>query len=219
MFTGLIEGLGEIKEVKRIGEGMILAVMPHFEASDIEIGESIAVNGVCLTVTGLKDNGFEADVSAETLACTTTGMLKQGDDVNLERALRVSDRLGGHFVSGHIDGLGRILKNEKVERSYRLRIGLEENLSRYTLEKGSIAIDGISLTINRCQNTYVEVNIIPQTSRETTILKKKVGDPVNVETDMIGKYVEKFFTQPEGSRTGSTSKIDEKMLTEYGFGD
>ncbi|MGD9033671.1 MAG: riboflavin synthase, partial [Desulfobacteraceae bacterium] len=146
--------------------------------------------------------------------------LSPGDEVNLERALRLGDRLGGHLVSGHVDGVGKILKTEQKERSWLLRIGIDKALARYTIEKGSIAVEGISLTINDCQETYFEVNIIPHTAQETTISKKRVGDLVNIETDMIGKYVEKFFQKESASpQDKRSSLINEEMLRKYGFGD
>ena len=220
MFTGLVEGIGRIKTLNRIGDDVRLTIMPRFDFSDTQVGDSISVNGVCLTVTTMSEGAFSADVSVESLSLTTLGSLKAGDEVNLERALRLADRLGGHLVSGHVDGVGKILKHERVQRSWRLRIGIDKGLSRYTIEKGSVAVDGISLTINRCHETSFEVNIIPQTGRETIILKKRVGDFVNIETDLIGKYVEKFFIIDEKSReSGKPSVIDRDMLNKYGFGE
>jgi riboflavin synthase len=220
MFTGLVEGIGDVKEIQRAREDLRLIIMPHFDMSDSRKGDSISVNGVCLSITGIQGGAFSMDVSGETRSRTTIGLLKPGDEVNLERALRLGDRLGGHLVSGHVDGVGRILKKEQKERSWLIRVGIDEALARYTIEKGSIAVDGTSLTINDCQDTYFEVNIIPHTAQETTILKKRVGDLVNIETDMIGKYVEKFFqernTSPEKERS---SGINEEMLKKYGFGD
>ena len=162
---------------------------------------------------------FRVDVSSETLSRSTMGHLSQGDRVNLERALRFSDRLGGHLVSGHVDGMGRILKKEQKQKSWLLRIGMDEGLSKYTIEKGSIALDGISLTINRCQDAFVEVNIIPQTGKATIILTKKVGDLINIETDLIGKYVERFFIKGKASGPSGSTVIDKEMLTKFGFGD
>jgi riboflavin synthase len=220
MFTGLVEGTGRVKEVIRAGEDMSLAVQPLFPMPDVKIGESINVNGACLTVASVKGKAFTLDVSAESLSRTTLAGLKVGDEVNLERALRPTDRLGGHLVSGHVDGVGKVLRREQRQKSWLFEIGIDEGLSRYIIEKGSIAVDGISLTVNRCSAGRFEVNIIPQTGKETTILKKKAGDPVNIETDMIGKYVEKFFTREDRSheKEGS-STIDEDMLRKYGFGD
>ena len=220
MFTGIVEGIGEVKRVHRARQDMRLSILPLFLMSDSRVGESISVDGVCLTVTDIKDGAFSVDVSAETMSRTTMNRLRTGSKVNLERSLRFTDRLGGHLVSGHIDGVGKVLKKEPRERSWFLRIGIDEPLSKYTIEKGSIAVDGVSLTINVCQSNYFEVNIIPETGRKTTILNKKVGDPVNIETDMIGKFVEKFVVSQERSKDGKRSSgITREMLEGYGFGD
>ncbi len=219
MFTGLVEGIGEVNEISHVGGDATLAIQPLFEVSDIRSGDSVAVNGVCLTVTDIRKDIFRVDVSSETLSRSTMGHLSQGDRVNLERALRFSDRLGGHLVSGHVDGMGRILKKEQKQKSWLLRIGMDEGLSKYTIEKGSIALDGISLTINRCQDAFVEVNIIPQTGKATIILTKKVGDLINIETDLIGKYVERFFIKGKASGPSGSTGIDKEMLTKFGFGD
>ena len=219
MFTGLVEGIGEVKEITHVGGDVTLAIQPLFEVSDMRSGDSVSVNGVCLTVTDMRQGIFRVDVSGETLSRSTMGRLSQGDQVNLERALRFSDRLGGHLVSGHVDGMGRILKKEQKQKSWLLRIGMDECLSKYTIEKGSIALDGISLTINRCQDAFVEVNIIPQTGKATIILTKKVGDLVNIETDLIGKYVERFFIKGKASGPSGSTGIDKEMLTKFGFGD
>jgi riboflavin synthase len=219
MFTGLVEGIGEVKEIRHMGGDATLAIQPLFEVSDLRSGDSVSVNGVCLTVTDMRQSMFHVDVSGETLSRSTLGRLNQGDQVNLERALRFSDRLGGHLVSGHVDGVGRILKKEQKQKSWLFRIGMDEGLSKYTIEKGSIALDGISLTINRCQDAYIEVNIIPQTGKATIILTKKVGDLVNIETDMIGKYVERFFLKEKDSGPSGPTGIDKEMLTKFGFGE
>ena len=221
MFTGLIEGIGKVSSIKNIGSDMRFTVEPLFPMTDeCRVGESISIDGVCLTVTDISKGLISMDVSGETLLRSTFRFLRQGHEVNMERALLLTDRLGGHLVSGHVDGIGKILRKETQQRSWLLRIGIEEELSHYTIEKGSIAVDGISLTINRCAKSFFEVNIIPQTGRETTLLKKKVGDSVNVETDLIGKYVEKFFLRdsPAQDRSGG-SGIDMEMLLKKGFGD
>ncbi|HDM10598.1 MAG TPA: riboflavin synthase, partial [Desulfobacteraceae bacterium] len=162
------------------------------------------------------------DVSEESLARTTLGSLKQSDRVNLERALRLTDRLGGHLVLGHIDGVGTIIRKQPRQRSWTIRVAMDSALTRYTVEKGSIAIDGVSLTINRCFPDGVEVNIIPQTGEATTLLRKEVGEKVNIETDLIGKYIERLMSRANDKhnyRALETSGLDSNMLKNLGFGE
>lgn len=218
MFTGLIEGIGKISGIRRTHDEMRVTITPLFNTSDCQLGDSVSVNGACLTVTEMREGALSMDVSGETLSRTTLGLLRLGDDVNLERALRLTDRLGGHLVSGHVDGIGKILKKEQVHQSWLIRIGIEEAISRYTINKGSIAVDGISLTINACEKDFFEVNIIPQTGMVTTLLTKKIGDPVNIETDLIGKYVEKLFSKGgAGQEERKASGIDFETLVKHGF--
>ncbi len=219
MFTGLVEGIGRIRNSSISGGDMNVLIMPLFDMSDCRIGDSVAVNGVCLTVTEINDGLFMMYASAETTSRTTIGSLIQGSEVNLERALRLSDRLGGHIVSGHVDGIGKITEKKQVKQSWLIGISIDENLSRYTIEKGSIAIDGISLTINVCQTGYFEVNIIPETASSTILLKKKVGEMVNIETDLIAKYIEKLFIKERAAENNNaSSSISMEMLEEFGFG-
>ncbi|EFK10309.1 riboflavin synthase, alpha subunit [delta proteobacterium NaphS2] len=219
MFTGLAEGIGTIKGMRRMQDHMEICVVPLFEMAGCKLGDSVSVSGVCLTVSRMEADAFYMDVSGETLSRSTLGLMKQGDHVNLERALRLMDRLGGHLVLGHVDGLGKITKKEERNKSWLLRIKIPANLSRYIIEKGSIAVDGISLTINACENEFFDVNIIPHTGTETALLRKNVGEPVNIETDLIGKYVEKLLlTKPSESKERKSSGVTVETLLKYGFG-
>lgn len=218
MFTGLVEGKGQIRDARMSGGDMTISVRPLFDMSDCRTGDSVAVNGVCLTVTESNDGLLMFYASTETTSRTTLGMLKKGSEVNLERALKLSDRLGGHIVSGHVDGVGKIAEKKQVKDSWLIGVEIDRSLSRYTIEKGSIAIEGISLTINHCQSGYFEVNIIPETASTTTLLDKKVGDRINIETDMIAKYVENLFMKERDTELGkNSSSIDAEMLEKFGF--
>jgi len=185
MFTGLVQELGEVKSA-----GTRLAVRTGL-ASDLERGDSIAVNGVCLTAVDITDEGFEADVMEETLVRSSLGRLQAGDRVNLELALRVGDRLGGHFVQGHVDSTGRIETVEEREHSRVIRIGAPPDLLRYVVQKGSIAVDGVSLTVVDADAKGFSVSLIPETLERTTLGSAKEGDPVNLEVDMLAKYAVK----------------------------
>jgi riboflavin synthase len=198
MFTGIIQGIGTVRRMTRQGADVLLLIDAPWNGSDLKIGDSVAVNGVCLTVTTKSGQGFTAYVSSETLGRTNLNLLKTGDKVNLEKALRMSDFLSGHIVLGHVDGLGKI--REKTVRADSIICGVEvpPDLSRYLVEKGSVAIDGISLTVNRCDKNRFYVNIIPHTAQETILKIKKIGDTVNIETDILGKYVEKLLHAPQG---------------------
>ncbi len=220
MFTGLIEAIGEVREIRRVGLEATITLQVPSSFSDCRPGESIAVDGVCLTITDIRGNLLRLDVSRETLERSTLGELKGGGMVNLERAMRLSDRLGGHLVSGHVDDTGIVKRIEREGRSWSIQISLDPSLGRYLIEKGSIAVDGISLTINSCTANSFRVAIIPQTARLTTLSRKKAGDKVNVEIDMISKYIEKFLNKEEGTMPKeSRSGIDRDMLIRYGFGE
>jgi riboflavin synthase len=220
MFTGIIEGLGTISGIHPAGQGKRLTVEADFILDQTKIGDSIAVNGACLTVVKIGGRRFEADLSSETLAASTFGKAKSGDRVNLERAMRLSDRIDGHLVSGHIDGIGIIKKREKHENALMLTLEVPDALSRYMIHKGSVAVDGISLTINACGSKRFSVQIIPHTAGMTTIGMKQNGDPVNIETDMIGKYVESFVrgtSAHKREKTTESSGIDRDFLAKTGF--
>ncbi len=183
-------------------------------------GDSIAINGACLTAVAVSGKRFEVDVSPETLRLTTLGSAKIGERGNLERALRVSDRIDGHLVAGHVDGTGVIRDKQAVGNATVVAIGIPLSLSRYLIQKGSVAVDGISLTINDCDDTGFSVSVIPLTGRMTTIGFKNIGEPVNIETDMIGKYVEKFLTGQTAHTAGKDktgSGVDMNLLAKSGF--
>ena len=219
MFTGIIEGLGTINEIRSQGQGKRFSFNADFVLEKTKIGDSISVSGVCLTVVVIHGKRFQVDVSPETFATTTFGRAKIGDRVNLERALQFSGRIDGHLVSGHIDGMGTIKQKQNKGNAVIVGIGVPESFSRYMIKKGSIAVDGISLTINNCDRDSFDVSIIPHTAKLTTITLGKVGDPVNIETDMIGKYVERFVTERQShdkeNQTGHT--VDKQFLAKTGF--
>jgi riboflavin synthase len=209
MFTGIVEGLGKVKRLTMKGADAALEIETAIDLTDVSIGDSIAVNGACLTVTAKNKNIFIADVSAETLSRTTFKLLQIGHKVNLEKSLRVGGLVGGHFVLGHVDAACRILSQAQKSGSLILAVEMNDNLSRYIVEKGSVAIDGISLTVNKLEKSRFYVNIIPHTAANTTLLAKKEGDLVNIETDVLGKYVEKLLQTPRG--------IDKDFLAQHGF--
>jgi len=215
MFTGIIEELGILQKINRGADSAQLVIGARNILEDIRVGDSIAVNGVCLTATAFSDRGFTADVMAETLARTDLGRLKPGSFVNLERSLRLGERLGGHLVSGHIDGTGTIVRQEKHDIAVVVTIQAPAAVTRYLIEKGSVAVDGISLTVVEVAGGQFSVSLIPHTARNTTLGHKKIGHTVNLESDIIGKYVEKFL----GGRqeTGRESKITLDFLAEHGF--
>jgi len=220
MFTGIIEGLGHIAAIRSSGRGKRVTVDANFLLDRTKIGDSISVSGACLTAVKIENRRFEVDLSPETLNTTTFGKAKVGDRVNLERAMRLSDRIDGHLVSGHIDGTGIIKQRETLGNAIIVIIEAAESLTRHMIDKGSVAVDGISLTINSCDAKSFSVSIIPHTAKLTTIGFKNRGDQVNIETDMIGKYVVRFLAGV--SRTGQgqplkESVIDQEFLIKTGF--
>jgi riboflavin synthase len=209
MFTGIVEGLGKIKRLTMKGADAVLEIESGISLVDVNIGDSIAVNGACLTVTSKTEKTFIADVSAESLSKTTLQHLKSGEKVNLEKSLRVGGFVGGHFVLGHVDGTARILSRTQKSGSLILAVEMDEKLARYIVEKGSVAIDGVSLTVNKLEKGRFYVNMIPHTAAVTALEARKEGDWVNIETDVLGKYVEKLLQTPRG--------IDKGFLEEHGF--
>ena len=217
MFTGLIEGTGKLKTVEPRGKDMRLSIQASFDLEGFQTGESVAVDGVCLTVVSWQARAFTLDVSQETLSRTTLGQRSVGDEVNLERALRLGDRLGGHLVNGHVDGKARVMARKQRGDSLVFVFEVAAELGRYIIEKGSVAVNGVSLTVNRCDEQSFDVNIVPHTARVTTIGSLRVGDEVNIEVDIIGKYVERFVRPMQESDSPSTGGVDRGFLAKHGF--
>jgi riboflavin synthase len=213
MFTGIIQGKGKIVAKKPNGGGMVFGIEADFDLDDPQEGESIAVNGVCLTATTIIGRTFTVDVSPESLGRTILGRLAVGSVVNLERALRLADRLGGHLVSGHVDAVSKVISRKPDGDFTSFAFAVEADLSKYIIEKGSITINGISLTVNSCDAHSFSVAIIPHTLAITTLGTVHVGDIVNIEVDLIGKYVEKLLQAEKDGNKG----INSAFLAEHGF--
>ncbi len=215
MFTGLIEEIGTIQSVVRGAKSASLTIAARTVLEGVRLGDSISTNGVCLTVTSFSGKSFTVDVMPETMRRSNLKKLQPGSRVNLERALRLGDRLGGHIVSGHIDGVGQIKAIEEEDNATWVTVEAERELLKYIIEKGSIAIDGTSLTVAYVDDKIFKVSIIPLTRDETTLLSKKIGEEVNLECDMIGKYVERLtmFSEKETSK----KDINLNFLRENGF--
>ena len=211
MFTGIIEEIGTVRRIEHGAKGARLTIQAKTVLEDTRIGDSIATNGVCLTVVAMTGDSFSADVMAESLRRSSLGTLQGGSPVNLERAMAANGRFGGHIVSGHIDGTGTIASQKREDNAVWVKIKTPAPLLRYIVEKGSIAIDGVSLTVAAVTDTDFSVSIIPHTGTQTILLGKKPGDPVNLECDVIGKYVEKL-TAPH-----KTGGISTNFLAENGF--
>ncbi len=215
MFTGIIQGRGRLVEKRPGGGGMVFILETDFDLTDPEEGESIACNGVCLTAKNIATRRFEADVSPESLARTNLGDKAVGSTLNLERALRLSDRLGGHMVSGHVDGVSKVVARITEGDFTIFTFSIPDGHGKYIIEKGSITIDGISLTVNHCDATTFGVSIIPHTLVVTSLGALNSGSEVNIEVDLIGKYVEKLLLSKD--ETGSSGGINPAFLAENGF--
>ena len=231
MFTGIVEELGQVKALSLHGNSGTLTIKAKKVLEGTKIGDSIAVNGVCLTVTNMKNSEFSADVMAETVRRSSLGSLQSGSYVNLERAMAADGRFGGHIVSGHIDGTGRIESMKREENAVWVTITSGKKILELIVEKGSICIDGISLTVAAVTDRSFSVSVIPHTGEETTLLKKKAGDPVNLENDIVGKYIQRFVDigrksgadrgkTDDGDAAGSAkgnSGLSMEFLQKYGF--
>jgi len=218
MFTGIIQAVGTVVAIQsRGGDSTFRLNTGKLDLADVQLGDSIAVNGVCLTAVTLPGDGFTADVSGETLSRTTLGTLAVGDRVNLEKALTPTTRLGGHLVSGHVDGVGRVLARHPDARSVKFRIEAPAALAKYIAEKGSICCDGVSLTVNAVDGAVLDLNIVPHTIAETTIDRWKPGVAVNLEVDLIARYLERLLLGDKAAQPGSSSGVTLALLAEHGF--
>ena len=217
MFTGIIQSIGEVAAIEAKGDDSRIRILTNeLDLADVQLGDSIAVNGVCLTAVELPGDGFWADVSGETLSCTTFKSLTVGTRTNLEKALTPTTRLGGHLVSGHVDGIGTIVERYDDGRSVRFHIQTPDEMAKYIAEKGSVCVDGISLTVNAVKGAIFELNIVPHTLKETTMGQFKVGTEVNLEVDIIARYLERLILGDKAA-DAKTSGISMGMLSEHGF--
>jgi riboflavin synthase len=213
MFTGIVEGTGKVMKVEFREQGRRLALSVPPGLTDVQLGDSINVNGACLTVVEINREVIRVDLSNETLQRTTLSEIREGDSVNLERALRLSDRLGGHIVTGHVDGIGTIAELHRERDFLQMKIRAPLSVSKYVVEKGSIAVDGTSLTVNETRGDVIALTLIPFTLEKTVLIHKRVGDRVNLEADILGKYVEKMLDR------SSSGKVTLSFLREHGFVD
>jgi len=215
MFTGIIEAIGSVAKLQQLGSDWRLTIdSGKLDLSDVVLGDSIAVNGCCLTVVEMQKNLFGADVSNESMRCTALGQFKGGTPVNLEKAMLASGRLGGHIVSGHVDGVGNLIESSADGASVRLVYEAPKEIAKYIADKGSICIDGTSLTVNEVSGLKFTVNVIPHTQTETIIGDYKVGQSVNLEVDLIARYLERLLQGTDSSEEG----LNKEFLTKHGFG-
>lgn len=217
MFTGLVEEIGEVLKISKGTNSSKISIKAENILDGVKLGDSIAVNGTCVTVVEFKKNFFTVDVMAETLRMSNLKDLKIGTKVNLERALRLGDRLGGHIVSGHIDGTGKIINIRNEDISTWIDVELSQELLKYVVSKGSITIDGVSLTVAELNKNYFSVSLIPHTKVETILNYKKIGDLVNIECDLIGKYVERMISNSDEKVNDKSGSVNVEKLKEYGF--
>ena len=217
MFTGIIEEIGVIDSVQQGHESLILGIRAHKIMSDIHLGDSISIDGVCLTVTSFSNDHFSLDVMPETARSTTLKLLRKGSKVNLERAMGAGGRFGGHMLSGHVDEVGIIIGKKQVDNAFYYEIQVSENARKYMIYKGSISVDGTSLTIFGLTDKTFTVSLIPHTLSESVLGNKRVGDIVNIECDMIGKYVEHFLKNSSNEAETKKSTISKQLLEENGF--
>ncbi|AKX45462.1 riboflavin synthase subunit alpha [Thiopseudomonas alkaliphila] len=218
MFTGIIEAVGQIRSITpKGGDVRVEVATGKLDLSDVKLGDSIAVNGICLTAVALPGDGFAADVSRETLERTGFVNLKQGSQVNLEKALTPTTRLGGHLVSGHVDGVGEIISREDNARAIQFKVRAPKELARYIAMKGSITVDGVSLTVNAVDGAEFELTIVPHTLQETIMGEYRSGSLVNLEIDLIARYLERLLLGDKAAEPAGSSTLSQAFLAEHGF--
>jgi riboflavin synthase len=217
MFTGIVEEMGVIKSLQKSRAGTTLTILASTVMDDLAVGASVSVSGACLTVVSVGEREFAVEISAETLAVTTLGQLAAGTPVNLERAMRVHERIGGHLVAGHVDGVGSIRKRTQEGNAIVLTIEAPKEVLRYCVHKGSIALDGISMTLNEVSDRTFSVTVIPHTAKATTLGLKKPGETVNLEADLIGKYVERLLQERGQLPANPAPVIDREYLQKRGL--
>lgn len=219
MFTGIIEAIGSVSQMQDKGGDLRLTLdVGKLDMADVALGDSIAVNGVCLTVIDMSSNSFSADVSAETLRLTSLGKLGSGSPVNLEKALTLQTRLGGHMVSGHVDALGKVLERRDDARSIWFKVSAPDSLAKYIVHKGSVTVDGTSLTVNAVDGNEFELNIVPHTAQETIMSNYQPGTEINLEVDIIGRYLERLLLGEKAAEKGVTGTgVDMDLLQKAGF--
>lgn len=215
LFTGIVEEIGTVDRMVQQGEAIVLTIQAQRILGDVHLGDSISVNGVCLTVTSFTNNKFTVDIMPETVRATSLQTLKKGSHVNLERAMAANGRFGGHFVSGHVDGIGKIMKKNRVSNAVYYEIEVPDDLRRFILLKGSICVDGTSLTVFGTTNQSFTISLIPHTMTETILGEKGIGDIVNLECDMLAKYIEQFVMLRE--KEAKSSSMSESFLRENGY--
>ncbi len=217
MFTGIVEEIGTVAALQQAGGSFVLTIKAEKVLEDVQLGDSVAVNGVCLTVTHFTKEQFSVDVMPETVKATSLKTVKRGSPVNLERAMAAGGRFGGHFLSGHVDGTGVIASKKPFENAVYYEITADHELLKFIILKGSIAVDGTSLTVFGVSETSFTISLIPHTMKETVLGSKEPGDTVNLETDMIGKYVGRFLTGLTNKAAAKSTRITEEFLEENGF--
>lgn len=217
MFTGIIEEMGTIEKINQKNEAIVMTIEAKKVLEDVNLGDSIAVNGVCLTVTSFDSRYFTVDLMPETVNNTSLRLLSRGKKVNLERAMAANGRFGGHFVSGHVDGIATIVSRTPKDNAVYFELKVSSELRRYMVQKGSVTIDGTSLTIFGLTDSTLTVSLIPHTLKETVFGEKGPGDIVNIECDVVGKYIEQFISERFGSKDGKKQALSAQFLTEHGF--